>query len=245
MRKLLPLSILLATALHADPLSDLRSKLETLRGTEPVAASATIRISSTSKEDDVAKKEEGEVVVDLEDGPAGLAIRYSKPLLERLEREAQATRADPEKSAPARTAVREIDSFLASSLLDHAPALLGRLENAELLEQKSVTLEGVPARLLSIRRNPRMSASTKKRVKSSEFLMRVWIGADGFPLAAEMSEKIHAKFLLMSFHHQSKTHWRFTRASGRLLVSTLREEASDQGFGQDSNRLVEARLTLR
>ena len=37
-----------------------------LGGTAPVAATATIRISSTSEEDDVARTEEGEAIVDLE-----------------------------------------------------------------------------------------------------------------------------------------------------------------------------------
>ncbi len=212
------LSILLAQAGHADPLADLRAALQTLGGTAPIAATATIRISSTSEEDDIARTEEGEATVDLEDGPAGLSIHFPKALLDRLEREGKATR---------------------------APALLGRLDGAQLVEQKNAALDGTPARLLVIRANPRMSDAAKKRVKSSEFLLRVWTGSDGLPLAAELTEKIHAKFLLMSFHHEAKTHWRFDRAADRLLVRTYREESTDQGFGQNSRRVVEAKLAAR
>lgn len=248
MRRLLTLSalsILIALPARADALADLRAALETLRGSAPVAASATIRIESTSKEDDSERKEAGEVAVDLEEGAGGLAIRYPKPLLDRLEREAKATRADPEKAAPGRSAVRELDSILASSLLNHAPALLGRLETATLVEQKNAALDGAPARLLVFRVTPRMPASAKKRVKSSEYLLRVWTGTDGIPRAAELTEKIHAKFLMMSFHHEAKSSWRYERASDRLFVRSFREESSDQGFGQDSRRTVEARLTPR
>jgi hypothetical protein len=237
------LSLLLASPARADALTDLRAALEALRGSAPLAASATIRIASTTEDDDVERKEEGEVTVDIEDGSGGLSIRYPKALLDRLEREAKATRADPEKTAPARSAVREIDSILASSLLNHAPALLGRLEAAELVEQKSVALDGAPARLLVFRVTPRMSASAKKRIKSAEVLLRVWAGPDGLPRAAELTEKIHAKILIMSFHHDGKSSWTFERASDRLLVRSYRDENSDRGFGQNSRRTVEVKLT--
>lgn len=247
MRLLLIFSALLLSApsAHAGALSDLRVALEALRGAAPVSASATIRIASTSTDDDVERKEEGEIAVDLEDGPGGLSIRYAKPLLDRLEREADAARSDPDKPTPARSAVRELDSFLASSLLNHAPALLGRLDTAKITEQKTVSLDGAPARLLVFQLNPPMSASAKKRVKSADYVLRVWTAPDGFPRAAELTEKVHVKFLMMSFHHDGKSSWRYERASDRLLVRAHREESADRGFGQNSNRTVEVKLAPR
>ena len=241
------ISLLLATApAHADALTALRATLDSLRGASPVAASATVRLSSKSTDDDdVERKEEGEVAVDLEETEGGLSIRYARPLLERLEREAKATRADPEKTTPARSAVRELDSILASSLLNHAPALLGRLDTATLSEQKPATYDGAPARLLVFRLNPPMSASAKKRVKSADYVLRIWTTPDGFPRAAEMTEKVHVRFLMMNFHHDGKSTWRYERNADRLLVRAHREESADKGFGQNSSRTVEVRLAVR
>lgn len=249
MPRLLALSICLllaASAARGDALSDLRGTLESLRGTSAIAASATIRLASTSTDDDDAeRKEEGEIAIDLEETQAGLSIRYGKPLLDRLEKEAKATRADPEKATPARSAVRELDSILATSLLNHSPFLLGRLDTAKLVEQKNAMFDGAPARLLVFRVDPPMSAAAKKRVKSADYVLRVWTAPDGFPRAAELTEKIHVKFLMMNFHHDAKSSWRYERAADRLLVRAHREESADKGFGQNSRRTVEVKLVPR
>lgn len=229
------LGCLASLALRADGLSELKARLQSLKEPETVKVSVDRQI--WKRTGDVKKPiiTQGRVNAWVEDGPQGLRIFWAHDLVQRALQEARAKALDPEKTTPVRQAMGSLDAPGLQEYLNAAPQLLETLEQAKLLEDRADTLDGKPARLFVFKLEPKISAQEKKYVKELDATGKIWLGVDGYPLAAE--EQVHVKgraFVVVSFQSDEKETYRFERVGRRLIAVHHAREVSGSGGGENS-----------
>jgi hypothetical protein len=111
--------------------------------------------------------------------------------------------------------------------------------------ESTVDWEGQEATLLDLRLEPKLSERDRKYIKQAEGSARLWIGADGLPLAAERSYRVAGRaMLVISFESSQEERYTFGRHGDRLVVLTHRGETASSGAGEEGTQVVETRLTL-
>lgn len=235
MRQALLLAVTLP--LCADGLSDLRAQLARLQGQEAVKGQLERRLWQKDQDGKEAPKVlQGAFQVFVEDGPQGLRLQIPRVLLSQAEREQQDAAKDPEKDPPT---VRVLKGLNPADLAEHlsaAEALLRELASAQLLEERTEAFEGQPARLLVLKTEPKLNAQARKAVKSMQASLKVWVAADGSPLALEEEAAWKASRFFISFEGTQKSSQRFRRVGNRLVVLQRTEESSNSGLGTTSQR---------
>lgn len=234
--------LLLSTAnVWADPLADLKTRLETLAATTPVEAK--VAVTRTRYTD--GKVNEGEVpatiTVEVSAQPAGFQMQVPRATLDQI---AQETRnADPEAKSPVTSALEQLSARDLHDYLDAAPKLLKALENASVVSDTQTELNGEKAQLLQLALAPTLSKSDKKYVKDLKASASVWINANGDPVAAEQSVHIKGRaMLVISFEQKSDEQFAFTRVGDRLIVTE--HFAKNEGSGGGENGGSETRASI-
>ncbi|HZF13691.1 MAG TPA: hypothetical protein VFE33_33275 [Thermoanaerobaculia bacterium] len=243
-RSALLLLLLLATgavpaaAAPADPLAELRAALGRLDGHEPIRAAVEVQLFTQTKEDGKPHPEQGKGTIRVEDGPEGLRVSYPRAALERMAEEERAHRADPEKTTPTAAVLREVNANELAEVLSFAGPLATRLAHATVIDEHADGTAGRPARLLVLKVSPTLSQAERKHVKESAATLKVWLGPDGVPFAAESVVKVKAGFLLLTFSTETKERWDLARVGNRLVVTRRHQETSGAGLGQEFERRV-------
>jgi hypothetical protein len=227
---MLSLTLFLAAPLTGSSLPQLQSTLASLNGRQRVAGVLEVQTWSQNDDDGENHVEQGKTQVRIEDSSGGLHILYGAAELQKAA--AESASKDPEKKTPTRGAMRAIDAVETAEFLNFAPVLARALDGAKLQSESDVPFDGKTARLLQLKLNPPMSARQKKRIKNSEFTLKLWLAPDGTPIAAERVDAIKAKFLMMSFENRETTSYRFIRAGDRLVVARQHQESAGSGMGQ-------------
>jgi hypothetical protein len=228
------LLFLFSSLLHADTLSDLKQRLTTLNGATPVAAKVDYEFSN-EEGDDFSVKTEGRASARVEDGVDGITITWTRDLIAQVEEEARDQGGAGVKKPGARRAVGAIGPMMAHDHLDAAAGLLRTLSQAELLEERRDTWEGQPATLLVMKVTPKLNAQARKYLKELTVTGRLWIGADGLPLAAEMKQFQKGRaFLVITFEATERQEFRYATVGDRLVVLRHAKENQGSGAGQHS-----------
>ncbi len=231
------LFLLAALPLMADGLSDLKNQLGQLQGQEPVKGQLDRQLWQKDQDGKEAPKLiQGSFQVYLEDGPQGLRVQVPQGLLVQARKEQQASLKDPDKEPPTARALRSTNPVDLSDCLNGADSLLRDLAQSSLLEERNDTFEGQPAKLLILKGEPKLNAQARKAMKSMDASLKIWIGADGTPLALEESVVWKASRFFISFEGSQKNSQRFRRVGNRLLVLQKTEESSNSGFGATSQK---------
>lgn len=240
------LLILVAMPLRADALSDLKATLGRFTGQDPVKASVDYSFWSRSGDDKKPEISQGKATAWVEEGPGGLRMNWSRPLLQSALQEARARAADPGKSAPTRQALDALGPTDVLEYLNGAEELLRSLEQAQLEEVREETWQGHPARMLRLKLVPRMGERERKYVKSLDASAKVWVGPDGVPLAVEQQVRIKGRALMVvSFESDQKEEFRFSALGNRLVVVRHTSERSGSGAGERDQRKTQVSLTLQ
>ncbi|HJV47820.1 MAG TPA: hypothetical protein VJ549_00965 [Geothrix sp.] len=237
--------LLVCAVMQADALSDLRGALARLNGQEPVKANVTYQFWSQQGDDKKPVITEGRASSQVEDGPQGLKICWNRNLIQTAAQEARAKALDPEKKTPTRRAIEGLKAIEVAEYLNGSDELIRILDQAQLLEEKAETWQGRPARLLSLKVTPRLGQQDKKYVKELEATAKIWIGADGLPLASE--SHVHMKgraLLVISFEQNQKQEYRYVRAGNRLVVVHHVDESSGSGGGEKGQSKTVVDLSL-
>jgi hypothetical protein len=237
MISLATIGLLASLASGADPLGEVRSELAQLTARTPVAARFTVRYENVSGEGKEALRVKGEVGGEVADGPAGLELRWGAALLQQAREEERRHAADPEVTTPTRDGLVQVHAMELASGVDAAATLRGQLAGATLVEEREDQLDGVPARLLVVKIVPALSARDRRYLKKLEAVGRLWLGADGVPLAAEAD--VHGTgriFLVISFETSIRQAWRFARVGDRLVAVRHEEERRWEGAGDRGER---------
>lgn len=237
--------LLSVSCVRADSQSELRSALTRLGGREVIKARVNYQIARTEGVADKQAGEEGKATVVVEDGSDGMRIFWSEAIIQAVNDEHAAQGRDPEKRAPIQRAMDELSATRLNGYLNAAPELLRKLEGAQLLEEKAGAWEGQPVRILTFKLTPHLNERSRKYVKEIEITARLWVGADGVPVAAENRTRLRGRALLViSFESSETEEFRFREAGNRLVVLRHVREASGSGGGENSHEKTVANLTL-
>lgn len=240
------LALLLAGGLlQADSLSDLKGTLARLNGQEPVKASVDYQFWRKQGEEKSASITEGRATTLVEDGPQGLKLSWSRALIQTALQEAKAQIKDPEKKDATRQAIQGLRALMVSDYLNGAEDLLQTLEQGQLTGETSEAWQGKPAKLLQFKITPKLSKQNQKYVKELEATAKVWIGADGIPLALETQMHMKGRaMLVISFEQREKAAYHFTRIGNRLVVVHHARESSNSGGGERGESKIVVTLHL-
>lgn len=245
MRLFLPLLLLLPSLLRADSVSELKTTLARLNGREMVRARLEFEFDARQGEEKTPEIEQGGVAVRVEDGPEGLQVLWSREVLDAAARERESQQADAGAKTPTQGA---IDRLAVSSVHDYLNAgadLLRELASADLVEEKNEEWEGRPARQLVFELKPPMSERERKYIKKLQATARVWVGADGVPLAARSDVYVKGRaMLVIGFESTSSDHYRFARVGDRLVVVEHVSENSGSGGGESGRQKTVAKLQI-
>jgi hypothetical protein len=240
----LAILLLAALPLHADGLADVRAALARLTGREPIRAAVEVQVFFESKDEGKRRPEQGKGVVRVEDGADGLHVTFPAAALDRAAQESRLRQADPERTTPTEAVLREVNAVGLTELLSFAGPLAVRLQRATVREERPDALAGRPARLLVMKVEPSLPQAERKHVKESDLTLRLWLGPDGVPLAAESVQRIKAGILFLTFTTESRERWDLARVGNRLVVTRRHQETSGAGLGQEFQRKVTEVVSL-
>lgn len=241
---LLVLPLLTALPVRADGLADVRGALARLNGREPVRATVEVQVYLETREEGNRRPEQGRGAVRVEDGAEGLRVTFPAAALDRVAQEARLQRSDPERTTPTEAVLREVNAVGLSELLSFAGPLAVRIEKAAVREDRPDTLSGHAARLVVLKVEPSLPQAERKHVKDSDSTMRLWLGPDGVPLAAESVQRIKAGILFLTFTTESRERWDFAQVGKRLVVTKRHQETTGAGLGQEFQRKVTEVVSL-
>jgi len=225
--------LLLGSLAQADTLSDLKGLLPRLNGAEPIKATVDYQFWNRQGDDKKPLITEGRATTQVEDGPQGLRMTWSRNTLQAAAQEAKAKALDPEKKTPTRRAIEGLKALEVSDYLNGADELLRTLEQSQLVQERLDTWEGKPAKLLQLKVTPKLGQQERKYIKEMEATARVWVNSEGLPLAAETEIRMKGRALLViSFEQHQKEAFQFTRAGNRLVVLRHAQESSGSGGGE-------------
>jgi hypothetical protein len=235
---LLSSALLLVTAATATgPVADLDATLARFTAKEAVQAHFTVRYENVSGDGKDASQRGGEVSGEISEGASALALSWPRALVDQAREEDRKAAADPETKTPARDAIGQAKTFDLAGHLDAAAQLRQALLGATLVEDRQDALDGAPARLLGLKLDPVLSARDRKYVKELEATGKVWLGADGVPLAAEVRSKASGRaFLVITFSTEQQDSWRFEPAGDRLVAVRHEERIKSEGAGEKGDR---------
>jgi hypothetical protein len=222
--------------LTADALSDLQQRLERFPAKAPFAASGKVQVNAVAQED---ASRAGEGGFEIESAPSGFTIRISPKTLAASDREAAAKKTDPNAPTPTRTAMVALTVFDIMDAVDAASMLRDDLSSATLLDEKSATLNGRPSTVLRVKVKP--SFATKSRfVSEPKIELKVWIGSDGIPVAAERVSNYSAGLGFVKGENTRSERWEFAAWGDRLYATRndQNEDATAAGKHIKSSRTV-------
>ena len=228
-------------AAPADPLARLTAALARLPATSPVRARVDHRVRYTQGEEDDAPW--GSVHVAAGSGADGLRMAWSPAVLTRADQEERARRKDPEATTPTRDAISDLRPFAVARMLDAVPDMLRDLAGAQLVAERTEPLDGAPLRMLELKVTPAVASRDRKYVKDVEATTRIWLGADGVPVAEERRVLMKGRiFLFIGFEIEQRESLRFGRSGDRLVI--VRQEANQRSERASERRDRQAVTTL-
>ena len=239
--RLLVLLILTCSALHADVLADLKTTLASLNTHEPVNARVGYTFSSHNGEDDKPVVEEATITAQVADGPEGLTILWPRELIDRTAVEPRKQNDEPNNEPATQKAMDGVNAMLLNDYLNATTRLQRLLGESELLSEKTEAWEGQPARCLTFK----VIQKLPKYVKELQCTVKLWLAADGIPLAAERRLFVKGRALLViGFESTESEDWRFARIGQRLVVMRHVRESQGSGGGEKGGRKTVASLTF-
>jgi len=214
----------------ADPLSDLRATVSRYPANSPFAVAASLQVSGDSK--GVAGARTGSTNFDAEIGSRGLMIRVPPAALGMAEAEAEHKKRNAENLTPTRTALAALTLFDVIDALDIGAMLLNDLDGATLIEQTPSTHDGKSATLLRIKVKSTLAGTSSRFVNKPEIELRIWIGANGTPVAAERDSSYSASFLFVKAGNIRKERWEIAVSGDRLYAPHHEEQDVATAIGK-------------
>jgi len=240
------LLLLAALPVRADALEELRAQLGRLQGTEPLRASVDYSFWRQVVDDKKPLVSQGRATAQVEDGPGGLRIAWSRPLLQQAQSESRAQAQNPDKVAPTREALGGFGPMGMTDYLNYAEPLLRDLERGQIqvLQERAEAWNGHSARLLILKVTPKLPEAQRKFIKDIKVDAKLWVGPDGLPLAYATAVKYKGSRFFISFEGSSTDEWRFIKVGNRLVVSHAQSENSQSGLGQQTQRKSTTAVTV-
>jgi hypothetical protein len=215
-------ALLAAVPAVADPLSDLRTVLQRYRARSHFAVTASVVARGDAQ--DVSGVRGGSTAFDVEDGPSGFTIHVQPASLGAAQSEAENKKRDAENPTPTRTAMVALTIFDLIDAIDAATMLLNDLDRATLIDQTTSVRDGKAATLLRIKVKATLAGTRSRFVKEPIIELRVWIAANGIPIAAERDSNFSASLIIVKGGNIRHERWQFAVAGDRLYAANSDEE---------------------
>ncbi len=247
MKTLILAAFAAALPLHADTLAEVRAAVTALHGTQPIRATAELHRTDNDQGRFTNEKFSGAATVDMALDGEGVHLSFSNSMVEQFRREEREKTADPKKVDPVSRTASDVGPLWVLQHLNATETFLGMLKYAKLESEARAAWQSHPARLLVFRLNEPVPEGLKGlgSFDVKEDRLRLWIGDDNLPLAAEHVQNATIRFLF--FHGFLKVHeaWSFTRASDHLVVSRHDSSHNAEMLGQKSAGDKSTVVTLR
>jgi len=123
--------------------------------------------------------------------------------------------------------------------IDAASMLRADLSGATVIDERNATFEGKPSTLLQVKVKP--SFATKSRfVSEPKIELKIWIGGDGLPLAAERVSNFSAGLGFVKGENTRTERWALAVYGDRLYATRYdqSEDATAAGKHIKSSRTV-------
>ena len=244
----LSISLLIALPASADGLSDLKSTLATLNGSEPIKATLSTQTSYQQGEGKSKLVKEGHGQVLLTANKSGLQVTYSDEILAKLEQEARAQIQDENAPTPTLNAINRNSATELKNILSAASSIDRMITLATFIDEQPFEQNGQNLRKLTF--DLPMNAiindkRTREYVKKFASNYKVIIDDEGLPLSSTLtfSGKGRAYIVLsVKAHGYSKATYQVVN---QRLVQTMEESGStfDSTFGY-SERYEKNHLTF-
>ena len=233
----LSLFVFTSISAAADPLSDLRAVLQRYPAKARFAVTATVRVSGQS-EDAGSRAGSAKFMVEVDSG--ALLLRVPPATLSAAAAEIEKKKHDSESPTPTRNAMVAVTAFDIIDALDLAAMFRNDLQGASLISRAESSLAGKPATLLRIDVKPDLAGTRSRLVDEPVIELRIWLNADGVPIAAERDSKYSASFLFVKAANVRKEHWDIAVAGDRLYATSASQSnrASAAGKALASSRSV-------
>jgi hypothetical protein len=210
--------LLISSALAAQPLRDLQDRLAAVRSDQPIRVKVDVELQhrGTAPLHLAADKQRGRVIIDA--GVWGIRVREQK-------RSGSTSNFSIWRSKKETDPDPLIDDVDALALIDPAGWIGSLLKESDLVDDQMAVWEGREARLLLIRPSDlptELAASRKGEPKPAVVEAKIWLGADGLPLALERTGELRLPGLTTT-EYQTFT---FQQVGGRLLVARSTETFS-------------------
>lgn len=237
------LGLLAASAIHADPVPDLRSTLTRLRADQPLAAMASVS-STVHDSDDAAKSTHAQVQISVTSGAEGLQMGFSPALLRRSAQEAAAHARNKDAPTPIADLLGKLSPVNVQPMLDFAPELQHKLDGATFSGQRDEMHDGKPVHVLMFDVTLPPSASKQMTIKHYSGQLSVWLGTDGVPVAVKEAVEIKGRKMLIGIELGSTSSYELRTVGTRLVVMSRHTEESHSVFGNEGDSTLDAVLTL-
>lgn len=224
------LALLSTHSASADALSDLRAVLARFPASSPFTVAATVEVSGDSA--GVAGSRSGSSKFEVTTSADGLVVRVPDSEVRSAAKEARAKKHDPNAITPARTAMAALTVFDVIDPLDAAAMLLNDLDDATLVAQSASSWHGRAATRLTISVKPTL-AGTSRFVNKPKIELRVWLDADGIPIAAERDSNYSATFVVVTASNSRVERWELATAGDRLYASRAEEVDRASAVGRN------------
>lgn len=244
MRKLVCLALLaLGGAAHADPVADLRAKLDTLRADTPIKGvlEADYQAFDVKGMADKAKAGHLQFGFDTRDG---LSLHLGPELIQALSAEEAKNVADPDSPTPLADLLRQMSATHMQHVLAAADALERDMQGATSSSSKLSNVDGAAMELDFVMpfKAPKKDADA---AKDWQDLLSIWVDAQGVPL--RFQEKIHGKFckFLLCVTVDQSYGGSEKVVDGRLVTVSSFQEIQQSGLGQDLHNKTTSTLQLQ
>jgi hypothetical protein len=231
---------------RADGLADLHAALARLAGRTPLRAELALRTLERRGEGAPLDEEDGDAVVLLEDGAAGLRLTLPRETLARAAAEARAGDADPPARTPARWALARLDDAQLPALASAAPALQALVDAARFEDEHDEPWQGRPTRVLRFALpESRLPQPQRRYARRFEGRLEIRIAEDGTPLASAVRETLSGRvFVVVGFDGRDDEDCRYGVVGDRLVTLRRETRVASRGAGTQAELQVVATLRL-
>jgi hypothetical protein len=239
------LSLLVAVAVRADSLGDLKTAVASLKGAAPLRAAVELQRTEVDRSKKPPETQSGGAAVEAVVDAEGLHVMYAPALLVRVAKEQADREANSDRQAPTVDAVAALGPLPITEHLDFGRRLLGVLNRAELVSEKRVVLEGRSARLLALKIKNLPPKTSIGHVEILEDSLNVWVGDDNVPFAAHRTSRYSAGIMFLKVEGAQITRWNFLRKDDRLVATRTEEKSTLSGFGQNRDETEITSVVVR
>ncbi len=241
------LSVTLALPLHADTLADVRAAVTALHGAQPIRANAELH--RTDNDDGRFSNDHftGAATIEMAVDGEGVHLTFSPAMLDLFLREQREHTANPKKiDATSRTA-GGVGPLWVLEHLNASDTFLGMLRYAKLQSETRAPWQSRPARLLVFRVDEPVPDGIRGigSIDIKVHQLKVWVGDDNLPLAAELVQEGTVRVLLFHGGMKLRESWSFGRAADHFVIVRHDSSHSADMLGQKSVGQTSDVITIR